>query len=727
MLKKFSCVFGHTGLDCGAAALATVARHYGLRVSLAQVANLMEYDLQGVTLATLAEAAEALGFETSIGVAKRDAVHEIPLPAIALLNDKPIGHYVVLHKVSQKSVLIADPSTGPRTCAIPDFMQRWKSRYILLLRPRGPFTLPLKKPYDLMQLLKLVHGELKHPLLAALLALVTTTLGFVMSYFVQLIVDRAIPTSNRTLLAALGYGALVIVTAKAISSYSRRSLLDKFGRRIEFNLRLRYVKALLMVPMRFISTHYTGDLFNRFLDVMLIRTAVVGTGLSMMLDIFFLFGCGLAMLWYSPLLTFVAFLCVPLMFFVAWWSAGYVMSSERQYRQAESEVSSLFINILENIRLLKAYACEQPISERIASAYGRSQNIMSKCERIFRVLEAISNFSTSAWTVVLLWLGAYLVLDGSITVGKLMFFFSVSGLLLGTADRIIPSIPVVQKAVTSFERLDEILQTSPEISKSCAPSSAYRQAGEITISGLDFWYRRGSPVLSNLSLHISPHEIVAIVGETGSGKTTLANLLVGLESPKSGCILIDGADLTMINKAELRRRVSVVFQESTLLNASILENITLGGGPYSKEDVVKACRMAMIHDFILSLPHEYESPVGSSGLSLSSGQRQRIAIARALLRNPAILILDEATSNLDSETESQVLRAVMSEICHRTTIVITHRLTTAKYADRILVLNGGGIAECGSHQELILKRGKYHFMWKAFEGDKSALVGSFHS
>ncbi len=717
MFDRFTCVFGHSGTDCGPASLASVARHYGCRISISQVRNLAECDLDGVALPALAKAAAIIGFDANIGVANFDALDKMPLPAIALLDDEIPGHYVVIYRVWGDHVFIADPSLGLQRLSRSELDRRWQAKYILLLRPNA-LAAPEDYPNSLLELLKLLLRNHTFATLAVTLSLISTVLGILISYLLQLIIDRAIPSSNYSLLAVLAFGAVVITVAKAVSFLVRRNVVTAFGRRIESELRLGYVGALLRLPMRFISTRYVGDLFNRFNDVFLIRASIAGTTLSIALDLLFLFGCGLVMLRYSPLLTFITFICVPLISTLAWWSAAKIMSSERRYRQAESEVSSLVIDILGNIRMIKAYAAELAMCGRITAAYKKAEEIMGRCDETFAIFESLGAFATASCAVLLLWIGAHLALERQISVGRLMFFFSVSAIVLGITERILPSVPSVQKALSTFERLQEVVLAIPEQSGAGSLNYAPGKSSEINISSLNFWYRPESPVLSDVCLRVERGETLAIVGPTGCGKTTLANLLVGLETPRSGQIEIDGIELHDLDKSALRQCISIVFQESSLLNASILENITLGDKNLTGVEVVEACRYAMADEFISHLPHGYNSPVGSSGMALSSGQRQRIAIARALVRKPAILILDEATSNLDPETERGVLQAVGSQ--RITSIFITHRLTTARFADRIVVLDSGRIIEIGSHEELVAKQGKYCSMWRAFQGDNMA-------
>jgi ATP-binding cassette subfamily B protein len=711
MFGRFKCVLSQSSNDCGLASLATVAHHYGCRISVTELRKFVDCDLHGVTLPALEAAAQALGFQTKAGIAKINALDKIPLPAIALLDDEIPGHYVVVHQISNGYVTVADPSIGLQKIRHSDFSRRWQGRFVLLLRPNSLIT-PADIPATWREFCRPIFRKRKYAGVAILLSLVTTLLGVVVSYLLQLILDRAIPDSNRTLLAGLAIGAFAINYATIGTSWMRRNIATDLERKIECDLRLGYVESLLKLPMRFISERYIGDLLNRFIDVVLIRTCVNGLVLSIVLDLFFLVGCGFVMLCYSPLLTIVTFICLPSICILGWWSAAKIMICERKYRKAESEVSSLVIDTLNNVRMIKAYAAENAMHNRISVAYKKAEQIMRTSDRVVARIESLATLITVTCTVLVLWLGALLVLDRQITVGKLMFFFTISGIVLGLTERIVPGVPSVQKGLSTFERLQEVFSAVPE--QFGAQNLDTPCACEIVVSGLNFWYRVGCPVLSDISFHIKQGGCLAIVGPTGSGKTTLAALLVGLETPKSGQIVINGISPTNLENA-LRQKVAIVFQESNLLNASILENITLGNKSVVFNQVLDACKSCDIHEFITSLPHGYESPVGSSGMALSSGQRQRIAIARALVRQPRLLILDEATSNLDPETESRVLQAIMTR--QITTIMITHRLTATRYADHIVVLENGRIVEQGNREALFESHGRYWSMCQALQGN----------
>lgn len=713
MRRRLACVMPSNSSDCGVSALATVALHYGLRVRLERLRELLGSDLQGTSLLALQEAAEALGFSASCGRAKTNALDQIPLPAIAHFNDTAAGHLVVVHQVNASTVVIADPAKGISTLSRENFMARW-SNHVLLLSPAPGFCVSSSRS-PLLGVLKIALKEPRTILFSVALAFIVIGLGFAMSFCVQIILDRVVPRSDVRLLTLLGIGALLVIGFRFVGMAARQLLLAQLGYRVETSLGLRYTHHVLSLPLEFFDKRTTGDIFGRMNDVSNISGAVSGSLMSALPDMFFLVLSALILMWYSLKLTLLLASFLPAIIAAMLLFLRPLIHREREIRERTSEWANRFIETMQNIKIWKAFASEAFAYERIKDVYLEAHSRSRERTMLAGLLGAVCTLLTNIASIALLWNGTQLVMHGHLTMGQLVFFYSTTGLFLGSVDRLSPAISSLQEASVGVDRMNEICELDTEETlKSAVKELPIAPEGTIELRGVTFWHRSRSPVLSNLDLKIENGEWIAILGETGSGKSTLANVVAGLYQARSGEVFVGGISVTELLPQSLRQQVAVVFQDAGLMNGTIRENIAVGKSEASLEEIREAARVAHLDDFVMGLPRQYDYKIGAFGSLLSSGQRQRVAIARAILRNTSILILDEATSNLDIHTEQEILKAIQAKRHKQTTILITHRVLTSLLADTIALLDSGRIVERGTHLDLIEKRGKYYGMWQAF-------------
>jgi ABC-type multidrug transport system fused ATPase/permease subunit len=387
---------------------------------------------------------------------------------------------------------------------------------------------------------------------------------------------------------------------------------------------------------------------------------------------------------------------------------------QREIRGLYSQVYNRFIEAIENIRIVKVFTAEELAGRRILDQFARMQQLQLRRDLVAGLLSACSTLLAAGVSVVLLWVGAATIVSGRLTMGELMLFSAMLGFLLTPVQGLTMSITTLRQASVGMERLAEVESVEPERKGGDEKLRPESLRGAIELEQVSFAYRRGYPVLSEVSFRIVPGQTTAIVGETGSGKTSIANLLAAFYEASEGSVRIDGVDVKQYDRSALRRHIGIVFQDPSLGSGTVRENVMLGDPEACRDRVEQATRVAGAHDFIQALPKQYDYEVGDRGVALSSGQRQRIAIARALLRDPAILILDEATSNLDVETERRVMDSILASRAGKTTIVITHRLQNVRRAQQILVLERGQILERGGHAELLALGGRYSALWSTF-------------
>lgn len=715
MVGRYACVRGRDSKDCGPAALATVAQHYGLRVSVGRLADEMRTDLQGTDFEQIRTAAERLGFTASVGRAKPGVLDSIPLPAIAHLADEPSGHYVVLHEVRPNQVVAADPAAGVVTVSREEFMRRW-SGSLLLLAPSSELREDRSASSPFVRILRLALSERRLLVESVVCAGIVTVLGFCTSLFLKVLLDRIVPESNMSLLHLLALGMLAVLGFQAAFTFLRYYVLAFAGMRIELALGLAYLQHLFFLPLRFFDRRSTGEIYSRISDVGHVRQAITGALLSVLVDLLLLTAATAFLLVFDATLALVALAFFPLIGVVTYLVQRPLYRRQVESRRYSSEVAGRVLDTLSGIRAVKSCTAEEACLQRIEESLERLHECTFKAGLLSGALAAASALLTASVSVVILWAGTDQVLSGHATLGQLLFFFSILGFQLGPAERLANSLLTLQQAVVSIERLEDIHSLSREGSDSPRLLRPQRLEGRIELQDVNFSYRSDRLVLEEIGLTIAAGKTVAILGATGSGKSSLAGLLVGLYLPDSGRILFDGQDLVNYDIRSLRRRVGIVFQEPQIFGRTIFENIALDDPNTPMEVVHEAAIAAQAHDFIRALPNGYSHQVGNFGAGLSSGQRQRIAIARAILRDPDVLILDEATSHLDPVTERAVLEALSLRRRGRTTILITHRLGTAVRSDLIVLLAQGRIVDRGTHEELFERCREYRVMWESMTG-----------
>jgi len=363
-------------------------------------------------------------------------------------------------------------------------------------------------------------------------------------------------------------------------------------------------------------------------------------------------------------------------------------------------------------KLIKSFAMEKREDKhfkgQIKTNFEWNMRITSLSTSLGTIAEVIS----SVGTALVFWYGGYEVIRGHMSTGTLVAFYTFLGYLYGPVVFFTRFNEVVQRALVSAKRIFSVLDTKPEVKEISEPKLLDDIKGNIEFSDVSFAYVEGRVSLHNISLKVNAGELIALVGPSGSGKTTLINLLARFYDPTSGYITVDGVDLRKVSLESLHKQIGIVLQETFLFSSSIKENIKYGRPDASDEEMIEASKSANIHEFIAELPRGYKTPVGERGVNLSVGQKQRISIARAILKNPPILILDEATSSLDSETERLIKEALDRLMKNRTTFVIAHRLSTIALADKIVVMQQGRVIEVGNHNELIAKGGLYSKLYK---------------
>jgi HlyB family type I secretion system ABC transporter len=715
VLQRYAFVRQNDQTDCGPAALATVARHHGLPVSLEQMRELAGTDRVGTNLLGLVRAAEKLGFSARAVKGPYEALPTIPLPAIVhIRTEQGLGHFIVLYKHSRTSVVVADPARGVAKMSREEFCQRWTGYVVVLVpdavRKHAPGAASVGA---LRRFLRLLAPHTPVLLEGAVCALLMTALGLADSFFVQHLVDSVLVRHEVRLLNALGIGMLLIVLFRVLFGLLRQYLLNHVARKIDLSLMSGYGRHLLGLPLRFFEMRRVGEILSRFHDAAKVREAISGTATTLVVDGVLVTITAVALWVYDVPLALVATAFVPLLAVSVLVHQPFILRRAREAMEHSAQLSAQLVENVSGVDTVKAFGAERARADGADDFLVRVVKSVQSLQRCGMSMSTLGLAVTGLAGVVVLWYGGHRVMTGALTIGQLMFFSSLLGHLLGPLERLAGVNVQLQDALVAVDRLYQVLDLELETTGDGNKVPFRGVEKSIELQDVSFRYGCRANVLEKLSLRIPTGKTVALVGESGSGKSTFLKLLQGFYAPTEGRILIDGVDMRDFELTSLRSRVGVVSQEAFVFTGTLRDNIAVGRPEATLDEIMATARAAGLEEFIASLPERYDTIVGERGANLSGGQRQRLAIARALLRRPDILIFDEATSHLDTTTERAIQESMKTALAGRTVLLVAHRLSTVKDADLICVMQQGRIVEEGTHAELMALGGRYSALWRA--------------
>lgn len=691
-----------TPIDAGLWALVVLARFHGIAADPNTIRHRFAADGQPFSESDILLAARALDLKARCVVAQPARLSKLALPCIAFDKD---GHHFVIAKAGDGKALIQDPrDSAPQILDIAALESRWTGR-VILVASRAALAGAMQR-FDFSWFIPAVVKYRRLLLEVLGVSFAIQFFALVTPLFFQVVMDKVLVHRGLTTLDVISIALFVCSVFEVLLGGLRSYVFSHTTNRIDVELGARLFRHLLNLPLPYFAARRVGDTVARVRELENIRNFLTGQALTAVIDILFSVVFLATMCIYSVRLTIVVALSLPCYAVISALLVPVLRHrlDEKFARGADNQ--SFLVETVSGIETVKAMAVEPQFTRKW------DQQLASYVSAGFRV-STLANLGQQGIqlvgklvTLATLWIGARLVIDGKLSVGQLIAFNMLAGHVASPVLRLAQLWQDFQQVGISMQRLGDILNTRTEAPQSRQTLPQLR--GDIAFEEIRFKYKADGPeVLKGVALHIGAGEVIGVVGRSGSGKSTLTKLLQRLYVPDSGRIRIDGIDLALTDPAWLRRQVGVVLQENLLFNRTIRENIALTDPSLPLDAVIEAAKLAGAHDFIVEFPQGYDTVVGEHGSGLSGGQRQRIAIARALTGNPRILIFDEATSALDYESERAIQNNMRAICAGRTVIIIAHRLSAVRHANRIVAMDKGQIVEIGSHDELLVRDGYY--------------------
>ena len=714
---RYTYVRQHDTTDCAAACLAMVCLHYKKEITITRLRDMMGTDLKGTNLTGMEKAAQELGFSTAaVRVDRENFLSEFTTPCIAqVITDEGLAHFVTVFKKTtikddgerrrhmlrqdeerkkcadegkkfkcRDYVIIGDPAKELKKISLDEFYKNFTG-VLLLLTPTSEFKAGKQEHGSMVKrFLDLLLPQKKLFFYAILSSVIMTVLGIASSMFNKILMDEILPYGLKSLLISMILVFSLVSVTSALISMVRQWVLIYLSIKIDIPLMLGYFGHVFRLPMKFFATRKTGEITTRYSDASTIKSVF----------------------------TSIALLSILLVFI---FKQPFKRINEETMQQS-AILNSQMIESLRGIETVKCNAEEDRELEALEREYIKSLKISLRSSKISTVQSLISTLITTILGMVTSYVGIMQVLNGEMTLGGYMAFSTLSAYFTSPVSELVGLQMSIQQAQISIKRLTEIMDYESEQDETREYTEMEKIDGDIEFKDVSFRYGSRSPALSHVSFTIPYGKKVALVGSSGSGKSTITKLLLKYYEPESGTISVGGVDLDEYSNASVRRAIAYVPQNVELFSKTIYDNIRISRPEASLDEVKAAAKKADAHEFIRKLPLQYNTYLEEAGNGLSGGEKQRLALARAFLKDANLYILDESTSSLDFGTENTIFDMIYNQLADRSMLIVAHRLSTIRDCDLILVMDHGEIVERGTHEELLEKQGKYYELWSLQQG-----------
>lgn len=700
---RYQSVLQHSEEDCGAACLATVAKHYGRTFTISRMREAVGTGSRGTTLLGLYRGAEAIGFNVRQVKASPqifERLNQVPLPAIIHWKGT---HWVVLYGQKRGQYVVADPGMGIRYLSRQELMQGWSNGIMLLLQPDDSrfYQQPEDQIGSFGRFLQRVLPYRGILIQATLINIGVGLLSLASPFLMQLLTDDVLVRGDTQLLTTVAIGVIVMNLFQSAIGLVQAHLIGHFGQRLQLGLILEYGRKLLHLPLSYFEGRRSGEVVSRIADVNAIDSLISQIVLGLPSQFFIAIVSLCVMLLYSWQLTLASIAAFILVTLINLLFLPALRHKTRNMIVLGTENQGFLVETFRGSMVLKTTQAIPQAWQEYQSNYGRLARLGWSTMKLGLYSGTITGILSSFTSIALLWLGSYLVIDRTLSIGQLLAYNGMSGNFLGFLGAVIGLVDEFIMAQVIIQRLTEVIDATPEnLNDEKKPWAEIGSDVDITCTQLNFHHAGRVDLLQDFSLTMPGGQVIALIGESGCGKSTLAKLLAGLYSPQSGNIRYGVYNQQDLALECLRQQVVLVPQEPHFWSRSILDNFRFSYPQIEFEQIVQACQIAGADEFISNLPDRYQTVLGEFGANLSGGQKQRLAIVRAIVTDPPVLILDESTGALDPVSETRVLEQLLAQRRGKTTILISHRPNVIQRADWIVMLDQGRFKIQGTPAEL---------------------------
>ncbi len=714
MLNKKKEKKQHDFTDCGAACLSSVAAYYGLKISIAKLRFLAGTDQKGTSLAGMVEAAIKMGFTAKAIRTVPEHIEKIPTPFIAhIITKNSIAHFVVIYKVKKKQLKIMDPSVGEvEKISKSSFLSQW-TKILILLAPSVTFNKENSEKNIWKRFAALIkpHKSIVLQILTA--ALFYSILGLSTSVYVEKLIDHIIPSGNNNLLNITILALIILLGFRVYTGWIKSMLILEIGVKIDSSLITAYYRHMLSLPQRFFDTMRIGEIISRVNDAVKIRLFISGVATDLFIDLMIVFFTLILMLYYSWKLSLIVILSFPLFLVLYFIYNRLNKKLLRKTMEHSASLESKMVESLSSINTVKRFNMKHIIGNQLEEKFINLLESVYKANRNSVFTLSLNDFITNIGFVFILWIGTSMVFTFEMSPGKLMSFYALFIYLTSPLNNLISSNRIIQDALIAADRLFQIMDLNQEKALAYTIEIVKENFSGISFENVAFRYGNGNYILTEMSFKAHSGHITGIAGESGCGKSTIFSLIQGIYTPLSGKITFNNYEMKYINKTFLNNFISIVPQKTDVFSASFIDNICLFQPSPNIDKALNVIEKLGMKEWIESLPQGLFTLIGENGINLSGGEKQKLSFARALYRDPEILLLDEATASLDKKSENYMHKIVIElKKKGKTILIASHKLSTLINCDFIYFIGAGKIIESGTHDNLMVSRGEYFKFWE---------------
>ena len=690
--------------DSGLACFMIVMKFHGIPITKEQADSLAVLDGgQKAGEIEIIQSAKALKMRAKLCRLKINKLGNITAPIIAKNKN---GEFFIIAKSKEEDFMVLFPDKiQPEVLSKEELAQIWDGTSVLITK-KG--IVDREAVFSFKWFIPTILKFKKEFIQVLLAVFIIQILGILTPVMTQVVVDKVLVHRSISTLNVIVIGIAIVYVYELILGLSKNYVFTHTTNRIDVMLSYKLFKHLFALPLKYFESRRVGETVARVRELDSIRNFLTGTPLSSMIDLVFIIVYIVVLFCYNKMLTIIVICSIPVYAILSAIVTPLFKKRLDEKFETGANTQSFLVESITGVQTVKSYALEPKFEKKWGDLQSDYVRASYRTSMVSTTAGTTGQFIQKVFDLLILFFGAKAVMDGNFSVGQLVAFRMLSGRVSGPVLRLVQLWQEYQQASLSVKRIGDIFNTAPEPILNANQAVMPKINGKIVFDKVHFRYNpQGGEVIKDMSFEIEPGTIVGVVGRSGSGKSTISKLIQRLYIPEGGKISIDGMDISLVNPAMLRKQIGVVLQENFMFNGTVIENISIHYPAASMEQIIHCAKIAGAHDFILELPNGYNTVIGEKGMGLSGGQKQRVAIARAILANPRILIFDEATSALDYESES-IIQNNLKEICKgRTVLIIAHRLSTLKDAQKIMVIDKGRLVEYDTHEQLMRQEGLY--------------------